>query len=271
MNQVLPPGIVEATRRLLVASGVVSKMQMMYAESRQMVWAYEAFDWMLPGQFEAFAWRKAFFERQVRAGIDAGATQILVLGAGYDTLGWRLSPEFRDVNFFEIDHPATADSKAKGIAAMGPRENLILISEDLGKRKIAHVLKDNTSWDPGSRTVILAEGLVMYLPPEAVRELFCQCADITDVDSRLAFTYIPAGEDGRPDAGRWTGLLLWLQKAAGEPWIWSTRPEALGRFLEETGWTIDSENTDMSVKHGVEFFVAAKKLEPPRHPKRPGR
>ena len=46
-------------------------------------------DWMLPGQFEAFAHRKAFCERQVRDGIDAGATQILVLGAGYDTLGWR--------------------------------------------------------------------------------------------------------------------------------------------------------------------------------------
>jgi hypothetical protein len=68
---------------------------------------YEAFDWMLPGQFEAFADRKAFCERQVKDGIDGGATQILVLGAGYDTMGWRLAPEFSGVNFFEIDHPAT--------------------------------------------------------------------------------------------------------------------------------------------------------------------
>jgi methyltransferase (TIGR00027 family) len=271
MNQVLPPGIVEATRRLLVASGVVSKMQMMYAESRQMVWAYEAFDWMLPGQFEAFAWRKAFFERQVRAGIEAGATQILVLGAGYDTLGWRLSPKFRDVKFFEMDHPATAGLKARGIDAMGRRDNLILISEDLSQQKISQILQGIPSWDPRRRSIVLAEGLVMYLPPGSVRELFCQCAEITGVGSRLAFTYIPAAEDGRPDAGRWSGLMLWFQKASGEPWIWTIRPEALGRFLEETGWTNDSENTDVSVKHGVEFFVAAKKLEPPWHPKQPGR
>ncbi len=84
-----------------------------------MVSVYKAFDWMLPGQFEAFAHRKAFCERQVRDGIGAGATQILVLGAGYDTMGWRLAPEFFGVNFFEIDHPATACLKARGIKAMG--------------------------------------------------------------------------------------------------------------------------------------------------------
>jgi O-methyltransferase involved in polyketide biosynthesis len=63
---------------------------------------------MMRGQFEAFGHRKAFCERQVREGIGAGAAQILVLGAGYDTLGWWLAPEFKSVNFFEIDHPATA-------------------------------------------------------------------------------------------------------------------------------------------------------------------
>lgn len=66
---------------------------------------------MMPGQFVAFAHRKAFCERQVREGIGAGASQVLVLGAGYDTMGWRLAPEFSGVSFFEIDHPATARLK----------------------------------------------------------------------------------------------------------------------------------------------------------------
>jgi O-methyltransferase involved in polyketide biosynthesis len=70
------------------------------------------------------------------------------------------------VNFFEIDHPATARLKAKGIDAMGRRKNLCLIAEDLGKRKLVDVLKTNESWDQSAQTVIVAEGLVMYLPPE---------------------------------------------------------------------------------------------------------
>ena len=259
MDRFLPPGIVEATEKLLVASGAAGAGTVRWARSRRMVSVYEAFDWMLPGQFEAFAHRKAFCERQVRDGIGAGATQILVLGAGYDTLGWRLAPEFSGVNFFEIDHPATARLKAKGIEAMGQRDNLCLIAEDLGKQKLPEVLKTAASWDRSARTVIVAEGLVMYLPPEAVQDLFCQCAVIAGDGSRIAFSYIPTGTDGRPDAGRWTGLMLWLQKVAGEPWTWSIRPEDLGPFLEETGWTIALEQIGTARKHGVELYAVVMK------------
>jgi len=222
-----------------------------------MVSVYKAFDWMLPGQFEAFAHRKAFCERQVREGISAGVTQILVLGAGYDTMGWRLAPKFPGVNFYEIDHPATACLKAKGIEAMGQRENLFLISEDLGKRKLVDVLKANESWNQSAQTVIVAEGLLMYLSPDAVRDLFCQCTEIVGFGSRIAFTYIPTGEDGRPDAGPWTGLMLWLQKVIGEPWIWSIRPEELSLFLSETGWSEVQAQAGTTGKHGVEFYAVA--------------
>ena len=108
MEKVISPAAVEATAEMLVASGVVGARTIGWARSERAVSIYEAFDWMLPGQFEAFGHRKAFCERQVRDGISGGATQVLVLGAGYDTLSWRLAPEFPKVNFFEIDHPATA-------------------------------------------------------------------------------------------------------------------------------------------------------------------
>ena len=53
--------------------------------------------------------------------------------------------------------------------------------------------------------------------------------------------------------------MLWLQKVAGEPWIWSIRPEELELFLEETGWTNDLEQVGTTRKHGVEFFAVATK------------
>jgi len=142
---------------------------------------------------------------------------------------------------------------------MGERDNLFLIAEDLGKSKLTDILSINESWDKYAQTVIIAEGLVMYLSSEAVHDLFCQCAAITGVDSRIAFSYIPSGRDGRPDAGRWTGLMLWLQKAAGEPWTWSIRPEELSRFLKETGWTDGRGQGQSSRKYGVEFYAVAMK------------
>ena len=259
MDSILPPGIVPATEKMLVASGVVGTRALRWARSPRIVCVYEAFDWMLPGQFEAFAHRKAFCEQQVRDGIGAGATQILVLGAGYDTLAWRLAPEFPQVNFVEIDHPATARLKAKGIDAMGRPDNLCLIAEDLGLRKLVDVLKSNELWDESAQTVIIAEGLVMYLPQEAVKDLFRQCAVITGEGSRIAFSYIPTGTDGRPDVGRWTGLMLWLLKLIGEPWLWSIRPQELGMFLEELGWNSAPALAGTSDKHGVEFYAVAKR------------
>lgn len=81
MDEVLPPGIVDATEKRLIASGAASETLVRWSRSRTMVSIYEAFDWMLPGQFEGFGFRKAFCVRQVRDGTGADATQILVLGA----------------------------------------------------------------------------------------------------------------------------------------------------------------------------------------------
>jgi methyltransferase (TIGR00027 family) len=259
MDKLLPPGIVQATEKLLFASGVAGARIIRWSRTPQMVFIYEAFDWMLPGQFEAFAHRKAFCEDQVKDGIGEGATQILVLGAGYDTMAWRLAPEFPRVNFFEIDHPATARLKARGIEAMGQQNNLYLISEDLGERRLVDVLKNNKSWNQNAKTIIVAEGLLMYLSPEAVQDLFYQCALVTGVGSRIAFTYIPTAGDGRPDAGKWTSLILCLMKLIGEPWFWSIRPEELDRFLEESGWTNASALAGTTYKHGVEFYAVATK------------
>ena len=60
MDRILPPGIVQATEKLLVASGAAKERTVRWSRSQRMVSVYEAFDWMLPGQFEAFVHRKAF-------------------------------------------------------------------------------------------------------------------------------------------------------------------------------------------------------------------
>lgn len=256
MTEILPSGIIDATEKLLIASGAAGSKTVRLYRSPRMVLLYRAFNWMMPGQFEAFAYRKAFCERQVREGIANGAARVLVLGAGYDTMAWRLAPEFPNVDFFEIDHPATACPKEKGIEAMGSRPNLHLIAEDIGKRRLVDVLTDDENWDPFAPTTIVAEGLLQYLRPQAVLDLFKQCASIAN-GGRIAFTYIPAREDGRPDAGPQTGLVLWLLKVGGEPWLWSVRPEALGQLLEASGWTNAPDLVGASGKHGLERYAVA--------------
>ena len=130
-----------------------------------------------------------------------------------------------------------------------------LIAEDLGEKKLVDVLEACAVWDPAKQTVVIAEGLLMYLPPEAVTELFRQCDAGTGPGSRIAFSYVPTGDDGRPDAGRCTGFMLWALKKSGEPWLWSIRPEELEAFLEGVGWR--SNPAASTERHGVEMFAVA--------------
>jgi len=259
MEEVLPPGAAQATARLLVESGVARPRTVRFAGSKTAVALNLAFDWMMPGQFEAFGYRKAFCERQVRAGIQDGATQVLALGAGFDTLGWRVAPEFPRVRFFEIDHPATACHKAKGIESMGERANLHLLAEDLGERRLADVLEDAHDWDTTAQTVVVAEGLLMYLPSEAVGALFEHCAARTGARSQIAFSYVEQRSNGRPDAGPWTGLVLWSLKLAGERWLWSLPAGELESFLSAHGWRIEPAAADGLEKRGIERFAVAVK------------
>ena len=87
--------------------------------------------------------------------------------------------------------------------------------------------------------------------------MFDQCAAITGTGGRGAFTYIDTRADGRPDAGPWTGLALWILKTSGEPWLWSTRPEELRAFVDESGWTIAEDSARVSETLGIEFFGVA--------------
>jgi O-methyltransferase involved in polyketide biosynthesis len=121
------------------------------------------------------------------------------------------------------------------------------------------ILHANDVWNPKAPTVVVAEGLLMYLPSEAVGSLFDQCAAITGAGSRIAFTYVGTRADGRPDAGPWTRLVLWIFEVGGEPWLWSIRPEELGPFLNGNNWGIAPSLEKSSGRCGVEFFEVAVK------------
>lgn len=61
---------------------------------------------VLPGIMAHYWHRKRWIEQWCRRGIADGCTRIVVLGAGFDTLGCRLAQEFSGLQVIEIDHPA---------------------------------------------------------------------------------------------------------------------------------------------------------------------
>jgi methyltransferase (TIGR00027 family) len=249
--QRLPAGLVDLSERLLLASGSPGYGPGLMRASRKqwMIRVYELQDRLITGQWEGFGHRKIFMQQQVEIAINAGARQVLVLGAGFDTLCLRLAPQHRDVQFFEIDHPATSTAKARGVAAEGQPENMIQISADLGERDLSKVLSENDRWDSSLSSVVLAEGLLQYLTDEEVCDLFREAAACTAPGSRIAFSHMI------PDEHKLIPMILRL---IGEPFKSAVRSEDLPQYLKATGWDIVSE-VDTDPAHGIERYAVAKR------------
>ncbi len=249
--QRLPLDLVEVSERLLLASGSPGYGPRLMRLSKQpwMIRAYQIQDLMMPGQFEGFGHRKIFMQRQVEAAIEQGARQVLVLGAGFDTLCLRLAPRHRHVQFFEVDHPATSAAKARGVALEGQPANMIQIAADLGERALSKVLSEDGRWQSSPPSVLVAEGLLQYLSDDEVRGLLRDAAACTSTESRFAFTHAIPGE---------RRLLLILARLIGEPWKSAVRSEDLPEYVEGTGWRMISD-VDTDSAHGVERYAVAER------------
>jgi methyltransferase (TIGR00027 family) len=247
----LPPGLVELSERLLLASRSPGYgPALMRASKKQwMVRVYQIQDRLMPGQWEGFGHRKIFMQQQVESAIEEGARQMLVLGAGFDTLCLRLAPRHGDVQFFEVDHPETSAAKARGVAAEGQPENMIQIAADLGDRALSKVLSEDGRWDVSRPSVLLAEGLFQYLEDEEVRGLLREAAACTTPGSRFVFTHkIP---DGRK-------VLPMILRVVGEPFKSAVRSEDLPEYIEGTGWAMISD-VDTDPTHGIERYAVAER------------
>ena len=248
----LPTGMVDMIERLLVASGSpgYGPRLMRWSKRPWMVRVYQVQDRLLGlGLFEAFGLRKLFIQEQVEAAIGNGARQVLVVGAGFDTLCLRLAPLHHDVLFVEVDHPATSAAKANGIALEGQPENMIQIAVDLGERSLDEVLSEEERWNSDLPAVMVAEGLFQYLSDQEVRTLLRTAAAVMPIGSQLVFTHAIPGR---------RRMLHVATRLIGEAWKSAVPSEDLPIYVEGTGWSVTSA-ADTDPAHGVERYAVAER------------
>lgn len=236
----LPAGTYELTRTLLAAhSPRFAREQRRFLSSRwrSLYSGFEHRTWMRGGVTH-LALRKRFVDEHVRVAIAAGARRVIVLGAGFDVLALRLAREFADVAFVEVDHPATQIAKRRALAAVGSLpENLSLLERILETTGAAPSASTST------RTVYVAEGLLMYLEPAAVDALFAELR-AAGPGTRIVFTFVGLDDRGRPRIGRWPVVVRAMLRAAGEPFRFGIEPADLPRFLHDRGWRLIEQPDD---------------------------
>jgi methyltransferase (TIGR00027 family) len=105
--------------------------------------------------------RTRFFDAQVLAALEAGVRQVVICGAGYDDRALRFRTP--GVTFFELDHPVTQADKRRRLAAMSADlTGIELIGADFREGDVATFLQRH-GHDPTAPSVMLTEGLLVYL------------------------------------------------------------------------------------------------------------
>ena len=140
------------------------------------------------------------------------------------------------MTFVETDHPATSDRKLSGLAALGALpSNLYLHAVDLSARPLAEALAATGVWNRDAVSVVVAEGVFMYLEESAVSAFLSGVRDVTAPASRLLFTYLRTDAAGHPWLGAWSPLMRAGLRLMGESLRWGAPEGNLDGFLGEHG------------------------------------
>ena len=187
--------------------------------------------------------RTRFIDEALERAIARGATQVVILGAGFDSHAYRCHELLAQVRVFEVDRPATQALKKQRVHETlgGSPANLTYVPIDFQHEDLQHVLTRH-GYDPRQRTFFILEGVTMYLPEEAVRDTFTFVAahppgsgivfDFvyrTMIDTIKSIDLANVPEAARPFVERF------LKLTRDEPWIFGLPAGREREFLGEFG------------------------------------
>jgi methyltransferase (TIGR00027 family) len=159
-----------------------------------------------------------------------GLKQIVLLGAGFDTMSLRIEDVLRDVTIFEVDHPATQSVKRKVMEHIGVPANLRFVAVDFERDDFVEKLRQ-AGFAPDRHTLVVWMGVTYYLTAQAMTRALCQIHTLGSAGMRFVFDYmlkeVVHGASRNGDARGKARIAARL----GEPWLFGLDPAMVGDYL----------------------------------------
>ncbi|MEV3854138.1 class I SAM-dependent methyltransferase [Streptomyces sp. NPDC050095] len=200
--------------------------------------------------------RTKFLDDLLRQAADSGIRQVVLLGAGMDSRAFRMDwPE--GTRMFEVDTSAPLDFKASVLRQERAvaRCERIPVAVDLREDWPAALAA--AGHDSTVPTVWIAEGLLIYLPEDAVDLLLARIGAQSAPGSRMGLTLGSRGVIERfgADAAPGSAASMWVSEMPDNPVGW----------LAEHGWDADSRTLrECAAAYGRPIDT------PPQREERPG-
>jgi methyltransferase (TIGR00027 family) len=199
-------------------------------------WFFKQLEKETPGISAAILCRKRYIENKLLESLDAGVDSVVILGAGLDTLAYRL-PQLSALSVYEVDLPENISYKMKALQALygSVPEHVCLVPLDFETQTLASELQ-SAGYSFDRLTFFIWEGVTQYLTEAAVRETFQFLAQARP-GSRLVFTYVLRSFiEGTETYG--LDRLYRRMRVNHQYWQFGFDPREVSAFINGYGWEV---------------------------------
>ena len=188
-----------------------------------------------PGGQELLAIRSRVVDDLVAA--EPGLAQVVILGAGFETHAWRCRTALSQATVFEIDHPATQQTKRAQSQQLGLPDNLRFVAVDFEKDDFVERLLA-AGFNPEMPTYFVWVGVSYYLTAQAVADTLERLSSLSRAGTKLVWDYLLADViDGTSTNREALGKARRVAQL-GEPWLWGITPNELPAYLAGFGFRL---------------------------------
>ena len=152
----------------------------------------------LQAMTDGMAVRTRYFDDYFIDAADAGVRQAVILASGLDSRAYRL-PWPAGTVVYEIDQPRVIDFKTTTLADIGAEPTATRHAVPVDLRADWPAALKAAGIDTAAPIAWLAEGLLIYLPPEAQDRLFDNITALSVPGSMIATEFVPGIIDFDPD------------------------------------------------------------------------
>jgi methyltransferase (TIGR00027 family) len=197
--------------------------------------------------------RTKYFDEYFARATDNGVRQAVILASGLDARAYRL-PWPDGTVVYEIDQPQVIEFKTTTLAGIGAQPSATRRTVAIDLRAAWPTALREAGLDPAKPTAWLAEGLLIYLPPEAQDRLFDNIAALSAPGSTIATEFVPGIVDFDADRVReMSGSLrdhgLDVDMAS---LVYSGERNHVIDYLRAKGWEVDGvTRTELFKQHGL--------------------
>jgi methyltransferase (TIGR00027 family) len=199
--------------------------------------------------------RTRYFDDFFTAATDAGVRQAVILASGLDTRAYRLRWPAGTV-VYEIDQPQVIDFKTRTLAALSAAPTADRRAVGIDLREDWPLALRQRGFDVNQPTAWSAEGLLLFLLPEAQDRLFDNVTALSAPGSQVATEHMPDPnaffEQRAPRlTERWRRLGLDLDMAE---LVYRGERSIVIDYLTSHGWQVTAHSVkEMYARNGFEF------------------